>query len=522
MIIRKPYAFLMKHFRKIHILLLLFSVFVFYKTNTFLSFVKQYMNTKVYNPTVESVRYYASDFLFLVLLLMIAIIGIVIFLLKRKKKPILDYIAVLVEYIFVFIVFIVGMRYFNNLTGDVISARPIRLVRDLLSISLIPQYIVFVLFIIRILGIDLNRFGFKQDEEFNEISEDDREEVEVAVEFDKEAYKRQLKKRIRFLKYYYKENTFFINIAAFIVVLALIATVIGLINSGDKNVRQGDVFTANGYNIVINNSYISKYDLSGNTIEKNSSFLIVDVTVVNNFEKRLMDIERFLLLSNSYKYVPTLKYNDSFKDLGKGYVKNEFRKGSTHEFLLIYKISDKFLEENKVLYYQNIKGSFNYNYIKIKLKPSNLTKISNNNSINLGQKLEINKKVINISKYEVGDSYSYLHKECNEDGCYIGSSNVSEKGKKIIKLDLNTKDYDGSSFIDFLATYGKIVYRVDGKQKEIKIKNPIERKYNGDSSYFVVDSDVVRADKIYLSITVRNSNYIYYLKGGNDNEKVSK
>ena len=68
MIIRKPYAFLMKYFRKIHILLLMLSIFIFYKTNTFYSFVKQYMKTGVYNPYIESVKNYASDFLYLLLL----------------------------------------------------------------------------------------------------------------------------------------------------------------------------------------------------------------------------------------------------------------------------------------------------------------------------------------------------------------------------------------------------------------------------------------------------------------------
>ena len=44
--------------------------------------------------------------------------------------------------------------------------------RDLLFIAYIPQFAVFLLLILRTLGIDLNRFGFKNDKEYLEIKED--------------------------------------------------------------------------------------------------------------------------------------------------------------------------------------------------------------------------------------------------------------------------------------------------------------------------------------------------------------
>ena len=522
MIIRKPYAFLMKNFRKIHILLLALSIFVFFKTNIFLTFVKQYMNTKVYNPLVESVKVYASDFLFLSILLIIAIIGTVIFLLKRKKKPIIDYIVVLAVYAFLFIVFFIGKGDFNNAVNQAVSERSIRLLRDLLSIGLIPQYLIFVLLIVRILGIDLNRFGFKQDEEFNEISEDDREEVEVAVEFDKDVYKRELKKRVRFLKYYYKENTLFLNIIFAIVTTILVGTIVVVILNGDKNVSQGRSFSSNGYEIVINNSYLSKYDLSGSVIENKNSFIVLDVEVVNHYSRRLMDVEKFLLITNDHVYVPTLKYNNYFKDLGKGYVKNEFKKNSTNRFLLIYRIPDKTLKENKVIYYQNIKGAFKHNYIKVKLKPVDLTTSKNSKEVYLNKNLDVKGKKLNIESYEIGDRYSYLHKKCEVDNCFIESSDIYQDGKKVMKINLDTTDFDGYSFVDFLDTYGKIIYRIDGKKNEVKVKNPISRKYNGDSSYIIVEPDIERADYIYLLFKVRNTNYKYYLKGEKGNEKVSK
>ena len=43
MIIRKPYAFLIKNFRKIHIVLLILSLFVAYKLINVNSFVYEFM-----------------------------------------------------------------------------------------------------------------------------------------------------------------------------------------------------------------------------------------------------------------------------------------------------------------------------------------------------------------------------------------------------------------------------------------------------------------------------------------------
>ena len=523
MIIRKPYAFLMKNFKKIHILLLILCVFIFYKTNTFYSFVKQYVSSGVYNKSIDAVSNYASQFFYLVIFLVFFILGAIIILLKKKKKPIWDYIALSVEYIFVFIVFIIAARYFNNLGNNVMKLTVIRPIRDLLLICSIPQYAVFVLLIIRILGIDLNKFGFKEDEEFKEITEDDREEVEVAVEFDKDVYKRELKKRIRFLKYYYKENTFFLNVV-FSVIAVILVIIIGIaIKNGDRTYREGKIFnTANYYQISVNKSYSSIYDAGGNIIEKTSGFIIVNVTVKNNSISRIMDIEKFLLVSNKNVYVPTLKYNKSFKDLGKGFAKKEFKRGSTNTFILVYKLPKEDLNKKHMLYYQNIKGRFESNYLKVKIKPIKMSEKKSNGTVSLKQKINIDNKTIKIDDYDLGDNFSYLRKSCMENGCSVVSEELNGNGKKIIKLTLDTADFTGNEFIDFLDTCGTIVYRVDGKRYKEKIKNPINYSYNGSSSYFMVSKNIEKADEIYIKITLRSNDYTYYLKGGKNNEGNDK
>ena len=43
MILKKPYAFLIKNFRKIHFILAILSVFIIIKTNTVVGFFKEYV-----------------------------------------------------------------------------------------------------------------------------------------------------------------------------------------------------------------------------------------------------------------------------------------------------------------------------------------------------------------------------------------------------------------------------------------------------------------------------------------------
>ena len=84
--------------------------------------------------------------------------------------------------------------------------------RDLLNIVYIFQYPIFIIFGIRFLGIDLKKFGFKEDEEYLDIKEEDREEFEVNIEFDKDKITRNLKKFFRNVKYVYFEHQLICNI----------------------------------------------------------------------------------------------------------------------------------------------------------------------------------------------------------------------------------------------------------------------------------------------------------------------
>ena len=58
MILRKPYAFLIQYFQRIHLILLGLSFYIFYKTSALRSFVSEFIRTESYNTELESINGY--------------------------------------------------------------------------------------------------------------------------------------------------------------------------------------------------------------------------------------------------------------------------------------------------------------------------------------------------------------------------------------------------------------------------------------------------------------------------------
>ena len=192
MIIRKPYAFLIKHFKKIHILLLVLSAFIYYKSLQLSSFISEFMQLETYDSYYEPITNYVSFLPILTMILISAGSIVLILLLHHKKKPWKLYILPAFEYIFMMIVFFSAKSFFDRYNG-IIDSAGIRAVRDFLFIATVLQYPSMLLFLIRMIGVDLKKFNFQSDEEFLELNSEDREEFEINIEFDKDSIKRGTK-----------------------------------------------------------------------------------------------------------------------------------------------------------------------------------------------------------------------------------------------------------------------------------------------------------------------------------------
>lgn len=518
MIVRKPYAFLIKNFKKIHIFMFILCAYIYYKTVSLSSFIREFMDLFSYDSYNEPISKYTGFLPIFCILLLIASSVALIILLKHKNKPWKMYLILAAEYTALLIAFAFTTSYFNSYSGS-LETTGIRALRDIVFILTIPQYAVFIILGIRILGVDLNKFDFKSDSEYLELSDSDREEVEISLNLDKDSVKRTYRKLKRNLGYFYKEHRLVINIVILLLVAVIAYKSYVYIFITNKSYKQGDIINTNGYSLKINNSYYTDKDYKGDIVETNNSFVILDVTIKNNAKKRKVNFNRFHIMNRTYNHSPTNKtYETAFKDLGTTIEDLTLSSSEEKTLLLIYKVSAKEELDKFVLYYQELNGNDKH-LRKIKLKLNNLSKINQEKPVELGDVMTIDTPTMDeefiFDEITITDTVSYGRKVCDNDSCQVKEYQTSPvKGYKILKIEFSSNDFSGKDMIDFLSDYGKISYIDNSKtRKGLKIKNALDTlNYYGKYVYLKVPDNLATANEIKLIITARNNQYIYKLK----------
>ncbi len=520
MIFRKPYAFLIKNFRKIHIVLFLLCAFIMYKTMQLGSFVKDFIKFVSYDAFLEPITKYTSILFYLSTILVIVISAILLLLLRKKQKPWKLYIIPVLTYVFVIFVFLAVQNYFAGYDGETSTATA-RAFRDFLNIATLPQYATFLILLMRIIGVDLNRFSFGNDEEFLQLEQDDREEVEVSISFDKHIFKRLYRKVIRVVGYFYEEHRFFMNIAIGVLAVILLGSGVSYYFS-HKTVKEDQVLNANGYSIQVNESYYTDKDKVGNIIEENSSFVILNLTIKNNSSQREMNMNNFHLVNGSSDVTFSGNtYSDYFSDIGSEYNLGEFRTGEQRTFALIFKVNKKLKKNHFVLYYQQYQSARNVYLRKMKLNLKDVSKIVKNQTKNIGEKLTLTypdgkQEALTVESAEFVNKTPYNREVCDEDGdCRISADTlVSSPNNKILKMKFTSSSLEGEEFIDFSTDYGKIKY-IDSENiaREIEIEDQTENQsYLGKYIYIKVPSSVETSKNIELIYTLRNEQYSYKIR----------
>ena len=319
MIIRKPYAFLIKNFRKIHIFLLILSLFVVYKLIDVSKFVNDFMSLGIYDLFSDPITKHITIFLNISLLLLTIGSLALVFLLRHKGKPWKLYLMPTITYFALFLVLNMIKNFFRNYTIDV-ATTDLRFSRDLLMIFFILQIPAIGIYLMRIFGWDIKKFNFNADKEFLELSEEDREEIEIGLDIDKNTFIRLYKRLVRNIGYVYQEHKTICKsiIGVFIVIVLFIGYKTIFITH--KSYREGDFYSINGYTFRINKTYITDKDFNGKVIERKSKFIVVDLTIKNNSAPRTIYLENFHIKNSTSDYITTNQtYASEFKDLGDTY-----------------------------------------------------------------------------------------------------------------------------------------------------------------------------------------------------------
>ena len=347
MIIRKPYAFLIKNFRKIHIFLLLLCCYVYYKNMQTRSFVSEFLQLGTYDSYNEPITNYINPLAIICLLIIIALSVALAIMLRHKKKPWKLYIVPVFSYAFMLIVFIFTISYFASYeTGT--GTTVIRAISDLLFMSALPQYAVIIIWLIRIFGIDLNKFDFKSDQEYLELSNEDKEEMEISIDIDKQSFKRIYKRLKRNLGYFYQEHKLMVHVIVIISLVAGLASAYNYIFIVHKSYKEGDMIQSSGYTITVHHSYFTDKNYRGEIITEKSNFVILDITLKNNNPERTVNFNRFHIMNGKNNYSQTYRtYATDFQDLGTTYDKVTLKNGESKRLIMIYKIEYRKLNKNK-------------------------------------------------------------------------------------------------------------------------------------------------------------------------------
>lgn len=531
MILRKPYAFFIKHFKLMHLILAVLMCYSIYKTKELLDFFNEYSSI-IINVKGQDLVTPLLPFLFQIVPILIIIIATTIMVvLIVKKKPYLFYIILITIFIFSMVLLQFSKFTLISLSNNIIDSRTILLLRDLIMICFIIQLVEVVIVFVRATGFDVRKFDFDTDLKKIKITEEDREEVEVEINFDGNKFIRNIRRYIRFLKYTYKENKKIANIIISTFCVIILFTII--FSNVNKNViiEQKVYFNGNYFSFSILDSYIVNTDYKGKNLT-DDYYLILRINIKNNTNQALkLDIATTKILIDNYVYTPTTEYKDSFSDFGYVYQGEEINQ-EYEEKLLVYSIPKELIKKDIFFSFvdkNNIDEEGNFKTTKIKINYQDLIGISTSNTTSLSKELLINDSIlpntsIFINAFDIQDRFKINYQFCINSECfnsyeYLYPAVNSNYDKVLLKMNGTIKSEKNMNGIydlyDFIEKFGQLIYVVNGEKKiqSIEFKEVKSKKTNQNDVYYIeVLKEVKEANNISILFTVRNKSYEYVLK----------
>ncbi len=533
MVIKKPYGFLIKHFRIIHLVLSILLIYITYKSSAVYTFFNNYVKEGHYTFYIDLSSRFINYYMFLITILII-LFGIVLyFLLKWKDKKRLFYVLLCIFYLFIFIIFIYMFDVLQNVQTTIMDMRTIRLTRDFALIATFPQYIFVAFTILRGIGFDIKKFGFNKDIVDLNINVKDTEEIELILAQDTYKYMRSIRRFLREVRYFALENRFF-----FVVIILVVALGTGLslylnVKVYNKTYVEKEEFIADSLNVIVDKTYISSIDYNGNIINKNKAYIIVQLNIKNNSnEKQKLKTDNYRLIIDDETYYPNLSKGNYFLDLGDSYLNEIILPGEYYNYLFIYEMDIN--EINKKITFRivndvrTLQGEIDADYKDVNITPIKLNeiiKIGENvikESINLSDS-SLKKSSIKINSYSLASSFSESYKYCSNDKCFEGvkviKPEITGLERILLRLDTNLA-IDETLFIskyittsnDFMKYFATVNYTLNNKVKTVKI-NSINSEYVKDSIVFLeVPKEIQNASSIKLYLTIRTSRYEIVLK----------
>lgn len=517
MILKKPYKFLMKHFRFIHLIMSVISIYLMLNTNKIINFFSDYLGSNNIKVGVGTWNEFLNLRIIILLSIMFFLTLTILFILGKKDKPIRIYILNLVIYFMVVSVYLYTYNIIEKLEDSVLDIRIINLGSDLSILIFIMQTISTIYLAIRAVGFDLKKFNFEKDYKL-ELTDQDEEEIEVSFNFDQNSLRRNLKRDMRNMKYTYLENKFIINILMLIAIVSISAYIYIDKNIVNKIYKENQMINTSNVSYTVKKSYITNQNYRNKVITDNA-LVIVKIGAKSNMYETKFETAKLQLYSENMMFNVTEKYNKSLTEFGNF---NLDLKNEQKDLVLVYEIPENYINKKLTLKYNDNNKTYN-----VVLNP---TAFDDSKTVNakIKEKLVFDDEIIKnvdlrINEIEIKKQMTLSYNFCEDKNtCYesyehLTDSLTSNYDMSIMKLnvDFNSNKNDIKKLEDIIEKYGIIKYTYYGEEKvmDTKIKSVTPLKYKNEKMYFFeVYEDIEFADEITLILTVRNQKYEYKLR----------
>ena len=529
MILKKPYGFLIKRFRVIHIVLTLLTIYIALTSRSVLSFIRRFISngyqvTVVDNMASEYINWTIYLTIFLVVISLIAIYV----LLKSKKKPNKVYMAGIIYYIILFIGLIIASGLINGLSNSLWSTAAARTYRDIAQIIYYPQFFFIIVLGIRALGFNVKQFDFKSDLKDLEITEADSEDVELNINFKTYKAERFIRRFIREFYYYYLENKLIVRV----IFVILIAVTIFLAFKSYEKIRYtydvGESFTYNGFRIRVEDSMLTNVDSSGDAIVEGRYYLVLKLNITNNnLDNTNLDYNSLKIYINDTYVNPSLDIGNHFLDFGNPYMNRTMAAGESGTYIMAYMLSEEQVANRyRLSIYtgasQNSR-SFLAITINVNLSPSRLFDVDVVREANLNETVSLSStylgnSTINITSADIARRYEYTYENCFQGNCQnltglVTASPNAQTNQILLILDYDLvldEETDAYQNINNITTFSNefmsLEYIIGDVTYETTLTNVTPSRIS-DLLILRTTSDIATADEVNLLITIRNRCY---------------
>lgn len=455
MIIRKPFAFLIKHFRIIHLLLLVPMLYLALKFGDISSFFKDYVNAGYKTVETTIAGNYITILTFLSLFILIISNAIIFILMKAKKRNSLLYAINIIYYIFLAVFSVILYNTMATMETTQTETTLIDLIKDISGICVIPIYILIIITFIKGVGFNIKTFRFEKNGDL-QITDEDDEEVEIKIGGDNYNTKKNIVHTLRELKYYFLENKF---IFACLGVIFLLIVGISLymhhqVYNKQFNINQS--FALDNFTMTLKESYITDVDYTGQTISSDYYYLVIKMTIYNKSNSDLtIDKSNFRIYFGDKYIFPNYDRGGRFIDIGKPYQGKTIYKKTTDDYVIAYELDKSMVrDEYQMKILTDLKhepGKLIPSYKIINIKPANITKVEDIGEAKINSEVKLNNTVLGnttykLKEFKLVDRYEYNYQYCiTVNECYTRKEEVPVSHGKALVVIKDEIDWDTST-----------------------------------------------------------------------------